>query len=169
MDEYIVISATLVFGVWVAMLPIIFRIRSEESSMCHMIYAALMCAVLLTGIVGHRSISMNVDIWNTAVALIYAVSIYVLLVFVFIFGIYSVFEASLTLRFLLEIASGKVGITKHELLSRYGVRTIVKRRLERLIESKDIVDGNGTFLLAKHASYFRIREQALSLLRYIFP
>jgi hypothetical protein len=87
-------------------------------------------------------------------------SIYSLLTVLFVFGIFAIMEASVTLRILTEIArSGRIEANTSR---------IVQRRIARFLYSGEIIKNNGVFMRGK-TSYFGIREVVLNTFRRFFP
>lgn len=96
--------------------------------------------------------------------------IYGLLAVLFLFGIFGTLESSVTLRLLAIIAgSGKEGIHQNAIISSYNRRSIVTRRLARLLWSKEVVLVGKYYRLSKKASYSVWREYFFRWMEWIFP
>ena len=169
MDLNIVVSAIVPFICFLCVLPILFRVSAESKSTQYMLYIAIVGIVQSIGIWVYFGLNAELSIMNIWIGGVYVIAIYALLVLLFLLGIFSIFEASLTLRFLLEIASGENGISNQALLSKYGVVKIIQRRLERMIASGDLLHKGNAYTLGKTQSYFRIREHLLTVFWNIFP
>ncbi len=97
------------------------------------------------------------------------IMLYLLMVVLFVFGVFSAVEASLTFRMLAEIAStGSGGLTPRQLTRRYNREGIVKRRINRLLSSGEIIFKRGAYE-KNHVSFYSVREYILVILRQIFP
>ncbi|OGG30674.1 hypothetical protein A3A63_00640 [Candidatus Gottesmanbacteria bacterium RIFCSPLOWO2_01_FULL_46_9] len=105
-----------------------------------------------------------------AMGVIASLLLYGLLTILFLFGVFGVFEASITLHILTKIAlSGKEGIHPNAILSSYNRNTIVKRRIDRFLWSGELLVVGGRYRLSKRLSYFMMRERFLNILRWMFP
>ena len=102
--------------------------------------------------------------------LLIAILIYSLLVVLYIFGVFGVVEASITLRLLAEVAKGgEHGLTPALLARRYNVDRIIHTRLDRFLWSGEIIRKGNTYARSNRASYFIVREAFLRWLRTVFP
>jgi len=88
----------------------------------------------------------------------------------YIIVVFSVIEASLTLRILTEIAkAGDRGISYKELLSVYNPTSIIKRRIERFVAMGDLSYQNGKYQRTTNMTPFRIRKHLTGFLYILFP
>lgn len=158
MDIELVITALLSFFLFLVLLALLFRITREEAAITWLIRTFFTVGVLVVVFFIHK--------WGVTEILFWA-SLYALLTTLFVFGIFSIMEASLTLRIFTEIADTREGITIPELMKKYNRNLIITRRIERLVYSKELVNTGRKFMLGK-MSYFRTREFLLKVLRFAF-
>ena len=153
MDTIVTCSSVLSFLSFIGILAFLFRVQKKHSPLVTVLVASIigwcLLGVMLLYVGGY-----------TLEEYVIAFGIYGLLVVLFVFAIFSVFEASLTVKFLSIIASHS-GITQQYLEHNFGRSDIVKRRLERLLESGDIVKTNGGYQASVRQSFFRFREMFL--------
>lgn len=82
----------------------------------------------------------------------------------FIFGVYSAVESSVTMRLLWEISEGNRGV------SGYTCDTIVRRRIDRFVSLGILQKINrDTYARGTRVNPFAIREKIIDGLRYLFP
>jgi hypothetical protein len=105
-----------------------------------------------------------------ASGVIESVMMYGLLTALYLFGVFGIFEASLTLHILQIICrSGTKGIHPNAILSSYNRTTIVKTRIDRMMHSGDLVIVGRQYRLQKSFSLLILREYALNILRFLYP
>ena len=101
---------------------------------------------------------------------VFSCAIYGVMAILFLFGVFGVFEASITLHILTKIAlAGSDGIHPNALLGTYNRSTIVKRRVDRFLWSGEFIIVGGRYRLSRRFSYFMVRERFLNFLRFLFP
>jgi len=160
MDGQFIIMACVSFCFFVLASAILFRMTPQDAAISWMVRAFIVIGI------GHALYFWSY--WGL-VGLLWWGTMYTFLTMLFVFCVFSVMEASLTLRILSEIArTGTKGMTHKQLLQRYNRNVIVKRRLARLVYSGDLLYVNGAYKQNK-VSHYMIREYFLICLRWIFP
>ncbi len=153
MDICIVLSGFSAFALFLLLHAAISRATNPEAAIYWLIRIYLLLASLL--LVGFGGLE-----WV----------IYTLLCILYVFGVFGIIEASITLRLLSEIGKcGKIGITHGRLAARYSIDTIIKRRLKRFLWSGEIERDRGGYRLSRRFSYFLLREYFLDVLRWMYP
>ncbi len=116
MDIFIILTGFSAFTLFLLLHAVISRVTTQGLAISWLIRIYLLLAALL--LVGFGALE-----WV----------IYTLLCILYVFGVFGIIEASITLRLLSEIGKcGKIGITPGRLADRYGIDTIIKRRLKRV-------------------------------------
>ena len=134
---------------------------------------ALIWLIKLYCIVEGIALLAGYGIWNTQAFIAIAcwqITIYSLLILLYVGSFFSFTEASITLRILMEIAmrSGR-GITKNDIWKRYNTKTIIERRLSRFIQGGDIVKKGRVYTWKNSASPFILRQYIVSIVQFFFP
>lgn len=80
-----------------------------------------------------------------------AFMIYALLTFIYIVAIDSIYESSIRIRLLREIAAAPAGLTRDEIRARYSSKVILQTRLMRLEAAGDIQKTPHGYKLARSA------------------
>lgn len=141
------------------------------------------CLFLCIQIIGFRMVRATQRVfvisWAFAVGLMSSLIVepnlftgflYIILSYLYVQCIYSPIEASITLRILTEIAhSGESGVTLQQLYTQYGREVIIKKRLERLVESKTLRIDKGIYYRHNHMTVFTFREYITRIYMMIFP
>lgn len=158
MDIQISGTALFSFVLFLAVLVVVFRKTRQE--------AAIAWILRMFFCVGFVVACFQFGSWNFSAYAWWAI-VYTLLAALFVFGVFSSLEASLTIRIFTEIAQSR-GIGQGELMKRYNKSFVVRRRIERLLYSGELVATNGRYMRGR-ASYFALREVFLNLFRKLFP
>lgn len=158
MEEQIIITAAASFFFFLAAIAILFRLTRQEAAIIWMI-RVFFCVAAATAVV-------RFGIWNLADYAWWAM-LYGLFTALFVLGIFSTMEASVTLGIFTHIAQAGGGITRGELRKRYNAARIVKTRIARLLYSGELLYTRGAYTIG-HTSYFRIREVLLTMFRLAF-
>jgi len=158
MDRQLILSALLSFCLFLAAIALLFRMTRQEAAIVWMIRAFI-------GI-GGAVVWVFAGSWGLT-GYIWWASLYTLLTTLFVFGVFSIMEASLTLRIFTEIASSESGMTMIQLMKRYNRSRIIRRRIARLLYSGELKKSHGMYMLGG-TSYFRVRELLLNILRLAF-
>lgn len=87
----------------------------------------------------------------------------------YVFGVFVIVDSSIHVRILLLIAERKNGPTKQELLVRYNRKTIVGKRIARLVDTGELRFQRGTYRLAKSTSLLLVRERFSRMIERLFP
>jgi hypothetical protein len=134
---------------------------------------ALVWLIKLYCIVEGAALLAAYGIWNVELFIVIAgwqMVIFSLTTALYIFTFFSFTEASVTLRILMEIASGNSkGVMKTDIWKRYNTKTIIKRRLSRFIQGGDIIQKGTLYIWKKSMSPFILREYAVSIIQFLFP
>lgn len=151
MDTYILFIACLSFCLFLIIIAFLFRISRREEAINWMVRTFAGTGMVIAAVF--------VGSWGISEYAWWA-SIYGLLTVLFVFGPFSIMEASLTLRIVTEIArSGHIEAN---------TSSIVKRRIARFLYSGEIIKNKGMFSRGR-TSYFGIREVVLGAFRRLFP
>lgn len=169
MDTWIIVSSLFTVILIICSLPILFRVVSQKRAIRAMLIVFFFGLLLASGIWIYGANILGLSLLQYSSGLLLVVAIYTACVVLFLFTVFSVFEASLTVWFLSEIAKRENGVSKNELYKTHGVRQIVRKRIERLLDSGDITYNGTLYELGNTQSYFRIREQVLEWYWRIFP
>ena len=160
MDYQIVIKALTSFILFILTLIVLFHMTAQDEAL-HWVVRACVIIGIGEGWYLSRYFGLN--------ELIYWMTLYLLMVALFVFGVYSAVEASLTLRILAEIVTaGRSGLTRQQLTQRYNRASIVKCRINRLLSTGEIMYKRGAYE-KNHISFYSVREYLLILFRQIFP
>lgn len=159
MDLNLIFAALAAFLLFLFIIAILFRVTRQEAAILDMLWAFVGVGVAVAFLFAGS--------WGMAQYVWWA-SMYGLFSALFVFGIFSLVEASVTLRILTEIARVPSGIPMRQLLQRYNRFRIIKRRIARLVYSGELKESGGVFTLGKK-SYFTLREIVFEFLRKIFP
>ena len=159
MDIQIICAAILSFCMFLAVIAVLFRMTEPEAAILWMIRAftgiGIIMGIVLSGY------------WGASETLFW-VSLYSLLTMVFVFGVFSIMEASLTIRIFTEIARSGGGVTSADLMKNYNKSRIIRRRITRLIYSGELKRVRDTYIRGR-ISYFSVREVLFELLLALFP
>ena len=151
MDVYILFIACLSFGLFLLIIAFLFRMSRREEAINWMVRTFVGIGVVIAAVFA-GSWGLSEYIWWA--------SLYGLLTVLFVFGPFSIMEASLTLRIFTEFArSGRIEANTPR---------IVQRRIARFLYSGEIIKNKGMFMRGK-ISYFGIREVVLGTFRRLFP
>lgn len=159
MDTYLFFTAFLSFCLFLAGIAVLFRFTRPEAAIIWMIRTFVGIAVVTVVAFG-RSWSLTLFIWWA--------SLYGLLTVLFVFGPFSIMEASLTIRLFTEIARSGRGMTTADLMKHTDRSHIIRRRIDRLLYSGEIREHHGVYMRGQ-TSYFGIREVVLGTFRRLFP
>lgn len=170
MDIYIVLTGFLAFLFLIFLLPFVFRMIHAFSAIPWYLWSmgvvAGGCFILWNCV---YSILLR-STGNYIEGAIASLCIYVLLAIWYLFGVFGDLEASITLHILTMIArSGKGGIPLNAITASYNRQVIVKRRIERLMWSREIIIVGMYYRLSKKISHSVLREYFFRVLNWIFP
>lgn len=149
-DLVILTSATAAFMMFLMVHVIVFRLVDRAFLLCALSYIFLLVGAV---IIFFEALLLRQTI---PTILLMTFSIYGLLVFIYIFGILGVAESSVRIRLLHEIAKAEKGVTEKELLQSYNAKTIVRKRLHRLVSSGELIEQNGIYQINKRLSFIYI-------------
>jgi hypothetical protein len=172
MDYWILATSIGSFLLLFCLLLIAFRIAHAYDAVGWYVQLSAFCAVVCVGSWWGISLLEWIHITpeQLTVGIVTSLLLYGLMVILFLFGVFGVFEASITLHLLTKIMlAGKSGIHPNAILASYNRNTIVKRRVDRFLWSQELVVVAGQYRLSKRLSYFMIREYFLDILRQVFP
>ncbi|HOW36120.1 MAG TPA: hypothetical protein PL155_06885 [Candidatus Omnitrophota bacterium] len=100
--------------------------------------------------------------------LILSAGVYLLVTFHYIVLVFGPYESSVRLRVLRELYKEfPRGMLPRELLSRYNARTVVDRRLDRLVSSGEIELKDGVYRVKNRKNYFTVSDIIVGKLRKI--
>lgn len=97
--------------------------------------------------------------------------LYTLLIVLYIMGVFSIIESSITLRIFGIIAEneGERGAKISDILARHNKPIIIRRRLERLLDTGDLYKSGKYYVRNNALTYFRIREYVIWFYQFLFP
>ena len=162
MDTLMLLSTGIGLFLFFALQMILFRTRDEAYVPQSIIYA------LAVGFIGLCFCDIvyfhNITLTGLSALLYLAASTW------YLFIPFSVFESSVTVRLLREIAgAGNKGITRDALWLKYSTSTIVKERLDRLVASGEIKKAGNAYWRTPRHSVFAGREYLSVIFRRLFP
>jgi hypothetical protein len=173
MDAWIVFVGVVSFLTLLCSLPIVFRVVSPLAAVPWFIREMAMIGVLCVGLwslLCFKGVVYPANVDSFLFGAIASLGIYVLLSVIYLFGIFGTIESAITLRLLSIIAqSGQKGIHQNAIISSYNRRTIVMRRVDRLMYMGEIVIVGNYYRLSKRASYAIWRERVFRVLNAMFP
>lgn len=149
MDGQIIGIVFISFFLFLVALLCIFRITRPEAAISWIIRSFIGVSLLI--------VFFRFGFWNFA-DFVWWAAIYSLLAALFVFGIFSIMEASITLAIFSRIAREEKLPDK---------KSIVQKRIDRLLYSGELVRSGKTYSLGK-PSYFVTREILLNFFRSCF-
>jgi len=159
MDTVIVAGAGSAFFVFIAGQILAFRIIHQDDAVRYI--GKLYCFI---------GALLFIILYRFPIEAIAGFILYSLMTFTYILCIFAPAEASVTLRILDDIAcSGNKGIPEKDLITHKEIRTIVKRRIERLAQSQDLMYVKGTYRATGKITAYYVRERILTIVYKIFP
>src|SRR3989338_6044211 len=167
MDIVILINVCVSFIFFLLVHLIVFRYIQHREVFRWLVIVFLIGASL------SQSIYLILILWllptvsPIALAISEAISLvlYALTTSIFVLAIFGIIEASLRIRMLAEITkTGKKGISYDELLIRYNRNMIVKKRLERFLQSGDIGFDGERYFIKHRVTPFSIPGYLFSLI-----
>jgi len=157
MGKTILVAAGGAFVFFLLLTAIIFRVISPLRTLLWLMrnyfitifFLVILCACILN--IPYAAIGFSLVLYS-------------LLVSLFVFGVYSAVESSITMRLLGEISEEGKGV------HRYTCDTIVRRRLDRFVSLGILQKINrDTYCMGTRVNPFAIREKIIDGLRYLFP
>lgn len=92
--------------------------------------------------------------------------LYGLLGFHYVVGVFGPYESSIRLRLIRELYKDHpVGASLEQILNRYNAQMVLKRRLDRLMCSGDLVSESSIYKLKNRKNYFTITDFIVAALR----
>lgn len=174
-DQFVLINTFSSFFLFVLIHITVFRFVSQKS--------ILKWLERLFWIIGGVNIAVNVSFifipeihlkmgYSTSgllLSLICSFFIFVILTFVYAGATYGMYESSLRIRLLREIAAGDdQGISLNELLERYNAQILLQTRLARLMSSGELVRNGDAYHLGRSFGLFILYARVVAALRRIF-
>jgi hypothetical protein len=165
-DGLVLINAVACFVLFVIIQFFVFRRIGEAE-----VLRSIMNIFMLVGIV-NMGVSFDVhSLWGgfsflrVLVCAVVSFGVYGLLCLLYILGIYGPYESSVRLRLVREFYKvHPQSLTQEELLKRYNAKTILKRRLERMVYSGDLVLEGKNYRLKKTGNFFLVFHAVSSFL-----
>jgi hypothetical protein len=153
-----VIEGIIAFVVYIVLQIVVFRLtRQDDASRWTVKLYCLVGAVLFVWSVDEPAVALGSFLVYSGMAAVY------------ILCIFSVVEASLTLRILSEIAGGdKNGTLYTAIFSRYAGNEIIQRRIDRLLRSGDLIYRNGKYYRTNRLTIFKLREHIVTIFKRLF-
>jgi hypothetical protein len=159
MDTTILLYSLAAFCVFIILQVIVFRLTLQDEALRWL--GKLYCmtgATLSLLLVPNPTVAFICFVLFTGLAGVYTLCIF------------SAVEASLTLRILSEVSqAGKKGLAKADLLHRYNKHVIVKRRLERLLRSGDLIFRRGNYIKTGNKTAYMMRDYIMNIFLLLFP
>lgn len=170
MDILILECSAVSFALFLGSIAVMFRVTRDMESPTWIIRLAAFFGVIAVLIWWIAAQSKGADDQVLLAGAAGALLVFGFAALLFISSVFSAFEASLTVRLLIEIAkAGGTGITKTSILSRYNRDVIVKKRIERFLGSGDLTVTEQGYKVSLNASFFRFREFVFRVARFLFP
>jgi hypothetical protein len=165
MDYFIIILLGCSFFLYIILQPVVFRLIHPDH--------ALLWLCKLFFIVEGSALIAGYMVWNNSqyevIAIMHGI-LFALLVVLYILGVFSYAEASLTTKIFIDIEQAKpFGLSRSQLQKRYGIRPIVMRRLERFVATGDVKKIGSTYVWQTRCSLFLLRETGVYWFTKIFP
>ena len=155
------LGALIFMGVHIA----VFRKAKNSGSVYWLLNAFVgsWAVALITGLM----IIITIFGWNMFYIGIYGVLIS-LMVAAYMFGIFTLIDSSIRLKFFFDIARHKNGVTRGQLLKDNTAEVILKRRLTRLVDSGEIMKKRSQYSRAKSFSLVIVREGIARVFEHIY-
>jgi hypothetical protein len=163
MDSTILILGVVAFFIFLIVHAIVFWCIHAEGAVTWVVNVLFIVLVVL--------VLLGLSIYPHSLEIVVGASfIYVLFAILYIFCIFGVVEASITLRLLSEIfRGGSSGVTKKNIFARYNKEKILDRRIERFLWSRELIRVGNMYVQNDRLSFFLLREYFLRSLKWIFP
>lgn len=168
-DAMIILCACITFVLFIVMHMIVFRRMKPV-----MAVVWLMRCYVVSGIIGGIGSFVwfsqaHISFQDTIIVCVLCMVLYTLLVALYLFGVFSMVESSISFKILKEIAdAGSKGINRQELLVQYSPAYIVRRRLARFVATGELVYEKGKYTKTKY-SILSFRELLISVFLAVFP
>jgi len=158
MSEDIAMVLTLGIGcvVFITTHILVFRFISKGTSV-YWLLNAFVGSLVVSWIVGFFVIA---NIFGVDMLFFYVIYMVLmgLLVLAYMFGIFTLIDSSIRLKFFFDIANKRSGISEKKLLEENNARRILTRRLSRLKDSGEIILQKGKYIRSKSYSLILVRE-----------
>lgn len=172
-DFCLMVSTLVSFSIFLLVKVVLFRIQAKNKSV-YQIYRIFVKSWALGLVLGYffltYLISDSLSIGQILlIALLYAV-LATLLVAVYIFGIFLMVYASMYLEMLYKVAGfGQKGAAAQKLCKSFNKNSIIKKRLQRLIDCGELTYSSGKYRLTKSRSPLLVREKIGIIITKLFP
>ncbi len=163
MDINIIISSILGFIGFLILHFILSLLYKNKVQINWLIRLYLLIAVLL----------LSINFWfNNQLILLdnlqisfFSFIVFSLFVYIYIIGIWGVFESSIRLQLIRELAGFNQNQSPYvTLLEKFNDQQLIKKRIQRLVDSSEIVKSRQKYKLGKSLSYFLIHAKIQQLL-----
>ncbi len=167
MDGLILRTTALCFLLFLLSQTVIFRLISQRDTARWLFN--IQCIVSgITILVGNICFGLEGPEYRYFIAV--TMILLWLLWIIYMMTVYSYIEASITIRLLMEIAArGHRGATKKRILQIYNPAVIVKRRLDRLIQSGELIKTGNVIQATGRVSVFQLRKRITMWYIVLFP
>lgn len=173
-DFGIVFSALVSFGIFFLIQIILLQIGTGNKSV-YRIYRYFLVSWILGLMIGYFLLTYLISRFSLSIgqllliALLYAVSA-TLLIAVYIFGIFLMVYASIYLEILIKAAGfGQKGAFVQELGKLFNKNSIIKKRLQRLVDCGELTLSDGKYRLTQSRSPLLVREKIGIIITRLFP
>lgn len=162
MDNTVLLFSGISFLCFLCSLPVLFRLIHAFDAISSYLKMVFLYAIIHTIIWFWLGYSIE--------GFIIMELIYTLACILFLFGIFGILEASITLHLLLKIGLTKDRSIQYSDISElYNKKQIIQKRIARFLWSKDIVYRNDSYELVSHSSLYQLREYLLNVLKWLYP
>ena len=163
MDQSILVFSSVAFFSLIASLPIVFRIIHAYDATSW--YLRLVCIIgCITSILWWEGAYGPVE------AFVLMIMLYLLASIIFLFGVFGILEASITLHILLTLRQAANGrMREQDIATQYSIHHIVQKRLDRFLRTNDLRFVDDSYELVQKTSLYKLREHLLSALKWLYP
>jgi hypothetical protein len=171
--DYIIMSGSVMgFIIFIVIQLIYFRFTEQKNVIKSLKIALFLAGIVMVLICGgfyyyKWQILVNYSIYIYILACVLSVIIYCMLVYLYSHWIFGVYESSITVRLLRELASAEnKGLRLSQIMEEYNEDIIIQRRLSRLISSGEIyLNSNGKYCIRRKYDIFRIQSYIIYKLK----
>lgn len=163
MDLYILVNAIVSFILFLIVHVVIFRLIEEKTVI------KWLMRVFYLGALINLSAGLLMLKPQNVIFILLSLTLYTMLVFCYVLGIFGLMESSIRIGLLTKIARSKShGAGEKDILKAYNSKIIIDKRLERFVASGELKYEKGYYHLNKKFSYFIINDFINTLMRKIY-
>ena len=171
--DYIIMSGSVMgFVIFIIIQLIYFRFTEQKNVIRSLKIALFLAGIVMVFIYGgfyycKWQILGNYSIYTYALACVLSVIIYCMMVYLYAHWIFGVYESSITVRVLRELACAESkGMRLSQIMEKYNEDIIIRKRLSRLISSGEIYsDSTGEYCIRRKYDIFNIQSYIIYKLK----